>query len=136
MNLRGNAIEAECAENLRRIMTVPGMGIVISSAWRAPPIERLLTVWRDAGLNPSWIIGVTPDLALRPRSTPDRLRGMEIQSWLVTNAAKSARYAVIDDQQDEIDPCFPMTAVFATNPEIGLTRQVAADVVHCLTKTP
>ena len=125
-------ISRDCAENLRHIMKATGAGIVISSTWRAPPIERLLKVWRAAGLRESWILGGTPDLALSPDSRADRLRGMEIQAWLTMNGAAGARFAIIDDQCDDITPCFPPHVVFTTKPELGLTRQVADNVIHCL----
>ena len=126
-------IPAACAQHLRRIVGEAGVGIVISSTWRMPPIERLLKIWRTAGLPESWIIGVTPDLALSPDSRPDQLRGMEIQAWLNANATAATRFAIVDDQCDDITPCFPPELVFATRSEYGLTRQIAENVIRWLT---
>ncbi len=126
-------ISAACAEQLRRIVRAAGVGIVISSTWRMPPIERLLKIWRVAGLPECWIMGVTPDLALSPLSHPDRLRGTEIQAWLAANAPGATRFAIVDDQCDDITPCFPPQVVFATKSETGLTPQIADAIISWLT---
>ena len=127
------AIAADCAANLRAIVSsVPGIGIVISSTWRAPPIERLLRVWRAAGLRESWIVGVTPDLSRHPHSMPDKLRGQEIAAWLAANAAGSTRYAILDDQVEEIEPLFAPGVIFATKGDVGLTRGIATEIIRCL----
>ena len=126
-------IPSACAHQLRRIVREAGVGIVISSTWRMPPIERLLKVWRAAGLPESWIVGVTPDLALSPDGRPDQLRGREIQAWLTANATAATRFAIVDDQCDDISPCFPPEVVFATRSEYGLTRHMAENIIRWLT---
>lgn len=144
-------IPSASAHQLRRVVREAGVGIVISSTWRMPPIERLLKVWRAAGLPESWIIGVTPDLALSPGndkstvgshdcrqglspdSRPDQLRGREIRAWLNANATAATKFAIVDDQCDDITPCFPPEVVFVTRSEYGLTRQIAENIIRWLT---
>ena len=125
-----------CAENLRRIMSaVPGLGIVIASAWHMPPVERLLRIWRKAGLPEAWIVGFTPDLSCVPGSVPEKLRGMEIRHWLDGHAHETACYAILDDQTDEIESCFPSAPIFTTAPDIGLDRDTAHAIVRRLQLT-
>lgn len=127
------AIAPECAANLRQIMTaVPDLCIVISSSWRAPPIGRLMEIWRQAGLPWPWIVGSTPDLAGRPGSDPETLRGLEIRHWLKEHAAANAGLAILDDQAAEIEPCFPSSVIFQTDPTRGLTHLTAHAIVRLL----
>ncbi len=83
---------------------VPELGVVISSAWRAPPMERLEKVWRESGLVLSWIVGSTPDLSRASGSVPEMLRGLEIRRWLEGHAAGSEGYAIIDDRSTRSRP--------------------------------
>ena len=127
------SITPDCAENLRMIMdAVPDLGLVISSTWRFPPLERLLNIWRRAGLPPAWIFGCTPDLAGRPGQSPATLRGSEIRHWLGENSTGKAVFVIVDDQTDDISPCFPRSVIFETNPVTGLTRSDAVGIVRLL----
>lgn len=127
------AITPDCAANLRKIMTaVPELCIVMSSTWRAPPIERLERIWRQASLPWSWIRDCTPDLAGAPGSVPEKLRGLEIRCWLEDNTHEGAGYAILDDQTDEIEPCFPPSVIFRTDPMHGLTHSTARTIIRLL----
>lgn len=127
------AIAPGCAANLRRIMAaVPELCIVISSTWRMPPVERLKRIWRQSGLPRSWLMARTPDLAGQPGSDPEKLRGLEIRRWLEIHAPGAARYAILDDQTEEIEPCFPPSLIFQTDPTWGLTRSVAHKIIRLL----
>lgn len=131
------AIASECAANLRQIMSaVPDLCIVISSSWRTPPVGRLMEIWREARLPWPWIVGSTPDLAGRPGSDPEKLRGLEIRRWLEDHAAASTGFAILDDQTDEIEPCFPSSVIFGTNPTLGLTNGIADEIIRLLLNSP
>ena len=131
-----SAIAPHCADNLCLIMReMPGLGLVISSTWRFPPLVRLLKIWRQAGLSQTWISGCTPDLAGSPGQVPDTLRGSEIRHWLDERAQADEAYAIIDDQTDEIRPCFPASVIFRCNPQVGITRDHALAIVRLLRGT-
>lgn len=128
-------IAPRCAESLRMVVSkVPGLGIVISSSWRAPPLERLLNVWRKAKLPDAWIVGHTPDLAGEQGHSPELLRGQEIRLWLSQHAKSGTSFAIVDDQTEEILPLFSRSAVVRTEPEVGLTAEGAARLVRALLK--
>lgn len=127
------AIAPECAANLRQIMTaVPDLCIVISSTWRLPPVDRLARIWHQSGMPWSWIVGSTPDLAGQPGCVPEKLRGLEICRWLEFHAPGQADYAILDDQTDEIEHCFPSSVIFETDPTRGLTHGISHAIIRLL----
>lgn len=125
-----------CALSLRQIVAaVPRLRIVLTSSWRAPPLERFFRVWRRAELPESWIEAMTPDLSRDPANIPEMRRGLEIRRWLAQHGEAGARFAILDDQPDEISPCFPSEIIFRTDPMSGLDRKTAKQIITLLQKT-
>lgn len=135
---------APCAvENLRLIIEHTAAKIVISSSWRFDGIKRMREMWAARGL-PGEVYGVTPELSeVRFNSIQDDsdsisvipygTRGLEINEWFrinTNNYNNGYSFAIIDDFDDFISSQMPH--VVLTEPETGLTKELAAKAISLL----
>lgn len=89
--------------------------VVLTSSWRYDEVGRYAA--RRYGLR---FIGWTPDL-------PHKARRDEIRRWLKSHPG-TKRYAIIDDEDDELDSL----PLFQPSSATGLTREIANGVVAYL----
>jgi hypothetical protein len=99
----------------KRVVARSRATVVLSSTWRYDPAGLFSA--RRGGIN---YVDVIPDLPNRPRRD-------EILTWLAKHPGV-ARYAVIDDDDDELD-ALPL---FQPSSWIGLTPRIAEGVVRYL----
>lgn len=108
-------IQPDLLARLRRVLEQTGAEVVLSSTWRYDP-AGLFSAKR-------WgipFVDVIPDLPERPRRD-------EILAWLDAHSEVD-RFAVIDDEDDELD-ALPL---FQPSPATGLTDEVAGGVAAYL----
>jgi hypothetical protein len=108
-------IQPDLLARLGRVLEQTGAEVVLSSTWRYDP-AGLFTAKR-------WgipFVDVIPDLPGRPRRD-------EILAWLDAHAEVD-RFAVIDDEDDELDEL----PLFQPSPATGLTDDVADRVAAYL----
>jgi hypothetical protein len=81
--------------NLRFIAeNCPDLKIVITSVWRlGEKLERFQKIFKNVGLDPDLLIGMTP-------GTYNAYRGAEIQDWLNKHGSKVESFAIVDDDDD------------------------------------
>jgi HAD domain in Swiss Army Knife RNA repair proteins len=92
---------------LKKLLDRTEAKVVLSSSWRLDPIG--LFAAKHYGVP---FIGVSPD---KPRSP----RSKEILDWL-SDHPKATRYAIIDDEDDELDDL----PLFQPSAETGLTMDI------------
>ena len=108
-------VQPDLLARLRRVLEQTGAQVVLTSTWRYDP-AGLFSAKR-------WgipFVDVIPDL-------PDRPRRDEILAWLDAHAEVD-RFAVIDDEDDELDEL----PLFQPSPATGLTDDVADRVAAYL----
>ncbi len=101
---------------LQRVLQTTGAQVVLSSTWRYDP-AGLFSAYR-------WGIpfrDVTPDLPNRPRNE-------EIRLWLARHG-EVTRFAVLDDEDDELDSL----PLFQPSAATGLTEKIADGLIAFLT---
>lgn len=141
----GSLFDPYAVENLGLIIEHTGAKIVISSSWRFDGIKRMREMWSARGL-PGEVYGVTPELSevhfnsiQDDRNSisviPYGTRGLEINEWLRTNhnlyqSYVSFSYVIIDDFDDFISS--QMSHVLLTEPETGLTKEIAEKAIALL----
>jgi len=108
-------VDPGLVQRFRSLVERTGAAVVLSSTWRYDPAG--LFAARHHGISFSDVI---PDL-------PDRPRRDEILAWLTTHRDVD-RYAVIDDEDDELDDL----PLFQPSPSIGLSDDIAAGVERYL----
>lgn len=127
--------------NLQFIMEqVPDLSIVISSSWRLMhPLEELQGfLLSKAGIDPSKVLGITPDLPHDPETGRSADRGLEVQAWLDENASVPEgspllpRFAVqdfiiVDDDSDMAH--LKTTNFLQTDHDLGLTIKDARTII-------
>jgi hypothetical protein len=101
---------------LKRLLNFTRAKVVLSSTWRYDPAGLFSA--RRWGVP---FIGVTPDMPKRPRRD-------EIYAWLKKHP-KVTRFAVIDDEDDQLDE-LPLFQPSATT---GLTERIVRGVANILT---
>jgi len=121
-----DAIDTEMVAHLNHILQNTNAGIVVSSGWRVS--HSAIRAMAKAGID-QWhtrFLGVTPSL---PNYTGDHsaVRWKEIQKWLQRNHWEG-RFAVLDD----MGLISEHPAFFQTEEEVGLTREIADQVVKHL----
>ena len=139
----GNLFDPTAVENLKFIIDNTSAKIVVTSSWRLDGIEKMRELWKNRNL-PGEIAGVTPHLnqvcfnsldggkdtfSVIPYGT----RGLEINEWLRINAESLSiicSYVIIDDFDDFISS--QHSHFVLTDPETGLTRELAEQVVAML----
>lgn len=117
----GPFFDPEAVENLREIVTTTNAGIIVTSTWRYKGIDAMHELWVRRKM-PGMLVDVTPSVPVAFLYT----RGMEINTWLASNAPDDPlgyRYTIIDDGVDFL----PEQAdnLVTTNPEVGLTANDA-----------
>jgi hypothetical protein len=100
-------VDQKLLARLRKLLDRTGAKVVLSSTWRLDPVG--LFAAKHAGVP---FIGVCPD---KPRSP----RCKEILTWLADHP-RATRYAVIDDQDDELDDL----PLFQPSAKTGLTMDI------------
>lgn len=112
------------ASNLLSLLEyLPDLRLVISSTWRNNrTVEELDQMFQEIGLPPRTVIGKTP------RFDDIKPRGREIQAWLDQCPKKIRRFAIIDDDSDDINHLMPYLK--HTSWRNGFMRQDMHDLLH------
>jgi hypothetical protein len=108
-------VDPKLLSRFKRLLERTGAKVVLSSTWRYDPAGLFSA--RHWGIP---FIDVTPDMPKRPRCS-------EILAWLKAHP-KVKRYAVIDDEDDELDEL----PLFQPSAATGLTQKIANGVAHYL----
>lgn len=108
-------VQPDLLAQLRRILEQTGAEVVLSSTWRYDPAGLFSA--KRYGIP---FVDVIPDL-------PDRPRRDEILAWLDAHSEVD-RFAVIDDEDDELDDL----PLFQPSPATGLSDDVADGVAAYL----
>lgn len=108
-------VDPKLLRRFKRLLERTGAKVVLSSTWRYDPAGLFSA--RHWGIP---FIDVTPDMPKRPRCR-------EILAWLQAHP-KVKRYAVIDDEDDELDEL----PLFQPSAATGLTQKIATGVAHYL----
>lgn len=141
----GSLFDPYTIDCLKNILDCTAAKLVVSSSWRLDGIDKMRELWTARNL-PGEIYGVTPALdELYFKSldggrdtfsvSPYGTRGLEISEWLRTHPQKQGipySYAILDDGDD-----FLLTqseCVVITEPETGLTKELAERVIEILNK--
>jgi HAD domain in Swiss Army Knife RNA repair proteins len=109
-------VEPRLLELLKRLLTLADAKVVLSSTWRYDPAGVFSA--KHWGIP---FIDVIPDMPARPRRD-------EIVAWLKTHP-EVERYAVIDDEDDELDDL----PLFQPSARTGLSDEIVDGVVAYLT---
>jgi hypothetical protein len=101
-------VDKKLLRRFQKLLENTGAKVVLSSTWRVDPIGVYAAKYWGIPF-----IDVCPD---RPKSP----RGNEITSWLKDHP-KVSRFAVIDDEDDELDdlPLFQPSSASGLTPEIA-----------------
>jgi hypothetical protein len=120
-------VDEKLLARLRRLLDRTGSKVVLSSTWRIDPIG--LFAAKHWGVP---FIDVCPDLPKSPRR-------QEVLSWL-PHSPKVARYAVIDDEDDELDelPLFQPSSATGLSPEIvrGVEKYLSGKTDETMRASP
>ena len=108
-------VDSALVTRLCSVLVSTGAKVVLSSTWRYDPIGLLAA--RHFGIP---FIDVTPDQPQEPRCR-------EILAWLERHP-KVERFAVIDDEDDELDDL----PLFQPSSSTGLTDQIARGLTSYL----
>jgi HAD domain in Swiss Army Knife RNA repair proteins len=104
-------VDKKLLSRLKKLLQRTKAKVVLSSTWRLDPIG--LYAARHWGVP---FMDVCPDLPKKPRRT-------EILTWLAHHP-KVKRYAVIDDEDDELDDL----PLFQPSSKIGMTPELVRGV--------
>jgi hypothetical protein len=111
-------VDPRLLARLTRLLERTRAKVVLSSSWRLDPVGLLAArYWKVP------FVGVCPD---KPRSP----RRAEVLAWLAANPHVT-RYAVIDDEDDELDDL----PLFQPLSRTGLTESIAKGVERYLNGT-
>jgi HAD domain in Swiss Army Knife RNA repair proteins len=108
-------VDKRLVARFKRLLDRTGAKVVLSSTWRYDPAGLFSA--KHWGIP---FIGVTPDMPKRPRRD-------EILTWLQEHS-KITRFAVIDDEDDELDEL----PLFQPSAATGLTDRIARGVARYL----
>jgi HAD domain in Swiss Army Knife RNA repair proteins len=108
-------VDPKLVDRLRSVIDCTGAQVVLSSTWRYDPAGLFSA--RHWGIP---FFGVTPDLPHEPRRN-------EVLSWLKEHPTVS-RYAVLDDEDDELDGL----PLFQPSSRTGLTDDIARGMADYL----
>lgn len=108
-------VDRKLLARFKRIVKRTGAKVVLSSTWRYDPAGLFSAKYHGIPF-----IGVTPDMPHRPRRD-------EILAWLKKHP-KVSRFAVIDDDDDELD----LLPLFQPSASTGLDDKIARGVVNYL----
>ena len=104
-------VDRRLLTRLQKLLDRTGAKVVLTSSWRLDPVG--LFAARHAGVP---FIGTSPD---KPRSP----RCKEILDWL-SEHPRVTRYAVIDDEDDELDEL----PLFQPSSKTGITMEIVTGV--------
>lgn len=132
----GDLFDPASVHELKRIIESANPAIVISSSWKMLGLGTLREMWRDRGL-PGRIFGITPsdasnEMMMRGEMPSPKLKGAEIQQWLDEHPDYT-HYVILDDEdvaQDNIQH----SHLVQTNPNLGLSKEIAEAVLELLLK--
>lgn len=110
-------IDDGCVSLLAQVVRATGSEIVLSSSWRLKDSDFSLVkaALKRRGME---IRDCTPWLKGQARAN-------EIQKW-INDHPEASKYAILDDDEDA---GFGMEGFFQTDPEIGLTGEIAEKMV-------
>jgi hypothetical protein len=111
-------VDRRLLARFKRLLDRSGAKVVLSSTWRYDPAGLFSA--KHWGIP---FIGITPDMPKRPRRD-------EIRAWLKKHP-KVTRFAVIDDEDDELDEL----PLFQPSAATGLTDKIVSGVVKYLDGT-
>ncbi len=132
----GPLFDPQTVEQLKRIIDATQADIVIVSSWKYLGLEAMQDMWSARHL-PGRVIDITPSLVSASWSLDDngidarQSKGIEIDFWLFENAARDARYVIIDDEYVILDSQLPHFIL--TNPFDGITDLLAERAIALLT---
>jgi hypothetical protein len=116
-------VDKRLLARFKKLLDRTGAKVVLSSSWRCDPVG--LYAAKHWGVP---FIDVCPD---RPKSTRDK----EMRLWLESHP-KVTRFAVIDDEDDELDdmPLFQPSSRTGITPEIskGVERYLNGKTDECM----
>lgn len=113
---------------LQRVVDQTGCDIVLSSAWRIPSLGAALRAVRERlGYAGPSFVGATPDLRGQPR-------GLEIAAWLAEQTSPPLRWAVVDDDFEDMG--FVVKRFVRTDPRVGIDETTADRLIELLTSGP
>jgi hypothetical protein len=104
-------VDKKLLARFKRLLQRTGAKVVLSSTWRADPVG--LFAAKHWGVP---FIDVCPDMPNRPRRD-------EVLSWIAKHP-KVSRYAIIDDEDDELDDL----PLFQPSCSTGLTAAIVKGV--------
>lgn len=135
----GPIFDPQAVEQLKRIIDATHADIVIVSSWKYLGLEAMQDMWATRHL-PGRVIDITPSVVSaswsstmgpNDNSLDSRLsKGIEIDFWLFENAARDARYVIIDDEYVILDSQLPHFIL--TNPFDGITDLLANRTIALL----
>ena len=131
----GSLFDPQAVEQLKRILKATLADIVIESSWKYLGLEAMQDMWSDRHL-PGRVIDITPSIVSASWSLDDnsldarQSKGIEIDFWLFENAARDARYVIIDDEYVILDSQLPH--FIPTNPFDGITDLLADRTIAIL----
>jgi hypothetical protein len=108
-------VDPKLVRRFKRLLDRTGAKVVLSSTWRYDPAGLFSA--RRAGIP---FMDVTPDMPKRPRRD-------EVLTWLKQHP-RVKRYAIIDDEDDELDKL----PLFQPSAATGLTRKIVTGVADYL----
>lgn len=100
---------------LKKLIARTGAKVVLTSTWRLDPVGLLAA--KHFGVP---FMDVSPDM-------PKKARSEEVRCWL-SDHPKVSRYAVIDDEDDELDGL----PLFQPSAKTGLTAEIVKGVERYL----
>jgi hypothetical protein len=104
-------VDKQLLARLRRLLARTGAKVVLSSSWRTDPVGLFAAKYWGVPF-----MDVCPDMPKSPRRN-------EVLRWLARHP-KVTRYAIIDDEDDELDDL----PLFQPSSKTGLTGDVAKGV--------
>lgn len=120
----GMYLDSKLIANVQTVCDRTGAKVVISSTWRAHrKMPKLRNILRLSGLTAP-IIGRTPEM-------PSRVRGEEIQHWLVTMGTDVEGIVILDDDAD-MGTLFPW--LVRTSAVCGFTSADADRAIDILSR--
>ncbi len=131
----GPLFDPQAVEQLKRIIDATHADIVIASSWKYLGFEAMQNMWSARHL-PGRVIDITPSVVSASWSLDDngldarQSKGIEIDYWLFENAARAARYVIIDDEYVILDSQLPH--LILTNPFDGITDLLADRAIALL----
>ena len=131
----GSIFDPQAVEQLKRIIDATHADIVIASSWKYLGFEAMQNMWSARHL-PGRVIDITPSVVSASWSLDEngldarQSKGIEIDYWLFENAARAARYVIIDDEYVILDSQLPH--LILTNPFDGITDLLADRAIALL----